>query len=296
VLRRVLRSIGLACTGLLACGPTSETTPRAASIEPFVGERNGPLRIVTLSPQASGFVAAIGAQHLLVGVDAESQRHLPALAELPTVAWADAADLDPDLVLVPAAPAAGDPVAARLRNLGARWIEFAPHSLEEVWELSRSVGAELVGAAEALRFETEMARPLAKIGGASFGQPRPRVVAVVGLDPLELAGGHSFETDLIEIAGGSSLTHGGSEPRLRVTLDELAQYGADLVLVVSASELAPSEQQAAHDRLPPGVRLAFFPLDRDSFWLRDPTEQAQQLRAVIEPLSRELAERRGSEP
>lgn len=274
-----------------ACGPPADPPSRAASIEPVVAEAASPRRVVALSPQASGFVVAIGARHALVGVD-EASRRLPALAELPLLTWEDVADLDPDLVLVPAAPQAGDPVAERLRAQGARWVEFAPHSLEDVFELCRTVGALLVGAAEALRFETQMARPLAAIGGSSFGQPRPRVVAVVGLDPLELAGGHSFETDLIEIAGGSSLTHGGSEPRLAVSLDELARYGADLVLVVSPSEMAPAERRAARDRLPPGARIEFFPLDRDFFWLRDPTEQAARLRAVIEPLSRELAARR----
>ncbi|HVH19008.1 MAG TPA: hypothetical protein VNF72_11965, partial [Myxococcota bacterium] len=224
-------------------------------------------------------------------IDAASRR-LPALAELPVVTWEDAADLEPDLVLVAVAPAADDPVAERLRAQGARWVEFAPHSLEDVFDLCRTAGAELVGAAEALRFETKLARPLALIGGASFGQPRPRVLAVVGLDPLELAGGHSYETDLIEIAGGSSLTHGGSEPRLAVRPDEITRYGADLVLVVSPAEMTPAEQRAARDRLPPGARLEFFPLDREIFWLRDPTEQAARLRAVIEPLSRELAARR----
>ena len=281
----------MACVWICSCGPGADPTQSAASIELPAGGTPGPRRVVALSPQASGFVVAIGAQHLLVGVDADSRR-LPALAELPVVTWEDVADLDPDLVLVPAPPAAGDPVAERLRAQGARWVEFAPHSLEDVFELCRTVGALLVGAAEALRFETEMARPLAAIGGASFGQPRPRVLAVVGLDPLEIAGGHSFETDLIEIAGGSSLTHGGSEPRLTASLDEITRYGADLVLVVTPAEITPAEQHAARDRLPPGARVEFFPLDREVFWLRDPTQQAAQLRAVIEPLSHELAARR----
>ena len=281
----------MACVWICSCGPGADPTPRAASIELPAGETPGPRRVVALSPQASGFVAAIGARHVLVGVD-EASRRDATLAELPVVTWEGVADLDPDLVLVSAAPAAGDPVVERLRAQGARWVEFAPHSLEDVFELCRTVGALLVGAAEALRFETEMARPLASIGGASFGQPRPRVLAVVELDPLELAGGHSFETDLIEIAGGSSLTHGGSEPRLTASLDEITRYGADLVLVVTPAEMTPAEQRAARDRLPPGARVEFFPLDREVFWLRDPTQQAAQLRAVIEPLSRERAARR----
>jgi len=201
---------------VLACGPAADREPRSPARElPLRAEASGPRRIVALSPQASRWVVAIGAGRRLVGVDAASSR-LPALAEIPAVQWEEAADLGPDLVLVPVPPPAGDPAAERLHAQGGRWIEFAPHSLEDVFDLTRRVGAEIVGAAEALRFETQVARPLALIGGSSFGRARPRVLAVTALDPLALAGGHSFETDLIEIAGGSSLTHGGSEPRLTV--------------------------------------------------------------------------------
>jgi ABC-type Fe3+-hydroxamate transport system substrate-binding protein len=271
-----------------ACGDASE--PGSHSAAPLA-DTPAPRRVVALSPIASQWVAAIGAGHLLVGVD-EASRQVPALAAIPVATWDDAADLAPDLVLVPAPPPPGDPAAERLLARGARWAEFAPHSLEDVFELGRTVGVELVGAAEALRYETQVARPLALIGGSSFGQPRPRVLAVVGLDPLELAGGHSFETDLIEIAGGSSLTHGGSEPRLAVSSEQLTAYGADLVLVVAPAEPTDAEQRAARDRLPPAARIEFFVLDRDFFWLREPTKEARHLRAVIEPLSRELAARR----
>jgi ABC-type Fe3+-hydroxamate transport system substrate-binding protein len=143
-----------------------------------------------------------------------------------------------------------------LRAAGAELVEFAPHDLEDVFELCRRVGGQLVGTANALRFETELARPLAQIGGSSFGLARPRVIAVVGLDPLELAGGHSFETDLIEIAGGRSLTHGGDEPRLALRSEQLAEYAPDLILVVvSPVELTPAEQRAAHDALPGDARV-----------------------------------------
>lgn len=247
--------------------------------------------MVALSPVASQFVLAIGAEHRLVGADAESVRS-PELAGLPAVDLAGAVSLSPDLVLVSRVPDEADPAAMALRAAGAELVEFAPHDLEDVFELCRRVGGQLVGTANALRFETDLARPLAQIGGSSFGLARPRVLALVGLDPLELAGGHSFETDLIEIAGGRSLTHGGDEPRLALRSEQLAEYAPDLILVVSPIELTPAEQRAAHDVLPGDARVEFFPLDTEQFWLREPLEPAQRLRAVIEPLSRELEARR----
>jgi ABC-type Fe3+-hydroxamate transport system substrate-binding protein len=246
--------------------------------------------VVSLSPVASRFVLALGAGHLLLGVDADSAA-IPGLAELPVVDLAGAASLAPDLVLVPAMPAAGDPAARELWGSGAQIAEFLPHSLEDVAALCRTVGAQIAGAARAHQFDVDLGRPLALVGGASSGQARPRVLAVTRLDPPELAGGHSFETDLVEIAGGRSATHDLDEPRLAIPPERWAEFAPDLLLVVGAGEPTPSERLRAERALPAGYRVAFFAFDRDFFWLGDAAADASRLRALIEPLARELGER-----
>ena len=281
--RQRLRSVSLACIAWLACREPDATPVQApAELDPPAAER-----VVSLSPLASRFALAIGGAHRLVGVDADSAASLPDLAGLPVVDLAGSTSLSPDLVLLRARPAAGDPVGLALLSQGAELVEFEPHDLEDVFDLCRRVGGRLVGSANALRFETDLARPLAQIGGDSFGLARPRVIALVGFDPLELAGGHSFETDLIEIAGGSSLTHGGSEPRLGLTASQLIHYAPDLILAVSSQPWTPDAQRAARAQLPDAARVEFFAFAKD-FWLDAPAEVAQRLRAVIEPLSREL--------
>jgi ABC-type Fe3+-hydroxamate transport system substrate-binding protein len=207
---------------------------------------------------------------------------------LPVVDASGAASLAPDLVLLSEGAALDAPLQQALQVQGAELVEFAPHDLQDVADLCRRVGARLVGAANALRFETDLGRPLAEIGGASSGMPRPRVLAVVGFDPLQLAGGHSFETDLIEIAGGSSVTHAGSEPRLEAAADQIAAYAPDLILAVRARAWTPAEQDAARAQLPRTARIEFFAFAPD-FWLEEPVEVARRLRAVLEPLARELA-------
>lgn len=270
------------CAGLFACDPGAE--PVATPADPGPREAR---RVVSLAPVASRFVLALGAAQRLVGIDAESAR-IPELAGLPVVDLSGAAALLPDLALVPGDLDPADPRLLALRESGAEVTEFAPHDLEEVFALSRSAGAALVGTAAALRFETDLGRPLAEIGGSSFGMPRPRVLAVVGLDPLELAGGHSFETDLIEIAGGRSVTHGGDDTRLALRADQLDALAPDLVLVVTPRPATAAQRDAARAALPRGLRLEFVELDPERFWLDAPVEAAQRLRAVIEPLSREI--------
>jgi ABC-type Fe3+-hydroxamate transport system substrate-binding protein len=281
--RDALLGLGALALLLAAC---ERETPAA----PAPGERAPALnRVVSLSPLATRFVLAIGARSRLVAADAVSAK-LPELAGLPAVDLRGAADLSPDLVLVPETPEPGDPATLALHRLGARIAEFAPHDLEDALALVRGVGAELVGAAQAGRFEADFSRPLAQIGGESHGQPRPRVVAVVSAAPLVIAGGHSFETDLIEIAGGTSVTHPGEEPRLAIGADRWRELAPDLVLVIGAPPASPRDEQALRNALPPGTEVAFFAFD-SSFWLDASAEPARRLRAVIEPLSARLAQR-----
>jgi iron complex transport system substrate-binding protein len=287
----------------LACGPTTEPgNQRATDTESAGGTAREPASgpaadraaeraprdtTVSLSPLATRFVLALGAEHLLLGVDSESA-HLPGLGDLPVVGLEGAADLAPDLVLLPGPPDPRDPTVQGLRADGVALVPFVPHDMEDVFELVREVGTRLAGAAEASGFEARIGRPLAMVGGSSFGQARPRVLALVQLDPLVAAGGHSFETDLIEVAGGSSITHGGEEPRLELGFDELLALRPDLLLVVSPEEATPARRRAALERLPSELRIGFYSMGPEDFWLGDPAEAARRLRALIEPIAREM--------
>jgi ABC-type Fe3+-hydroxamate transport system substrate-binding protein len=267
-------------SSLLACGEAAENERVPASITP-------PVRAVSLAPVGSELLIALGAGAALVGVDSESGR-LADLGALPVVGLEEVAALHPDLVLVPRLGSADAAIADRLRFRGSDVIEVAPHDFDDAFALLRDMGARLAAAARARRVENEIGRELARISGASFGRPRPRIAALLGVAPLELAGGHSFATDLIEIAGGSSVTHGGEERLVRMSAEELVAAGPDLVLVILATELPVDEREAVRAALPDGLRVGFFAFDADRFWVRDAVGTAARLRAVVEPLSLEL--------
>jgi hypothetical protein len=92
---------------------------------------------------------------------------------------------------------------------------------------------------------------------------------VTRLEPLELAGGHSFETDLVEVAGGESITHGGEEVRIAPGLTDLQTAGPDLVIVATARALSRSERAQASALLSRWP-VAFATVDPDALWLGDP--------------------------
>lgn len=237
------------------------------------------IRLVSLSPLATRFVIEIGARRHLVGVDSES-RSLPGLDDLPVANLGNLDDLRPTLVLVAEIPANG--AAARdLKPDGIRMVEFAPHDMEEVFELCRGLGSELVGVASANSYERRISRPVAMVAGRSPPTGRPRVVAVVGFDPLMLADGHSFETDLIENAGGSSITHELEGTTLEITSARLHELAPDLVLVTSDRPATASDMARARSVIPDGLQIAFFDFDREAFWLREPVKDTERLRSLF---------------
>ena len=260
----------------MACGTESEPeTTAALPVSPPVRAS-----VVSLSPSASRFVIALGGRDLLVGVDLQSSA-LPGLEALPVVNLETAGRLGAELVLVPRQDAHDDAAAPRAVPTQTEYVDFAPHDLEEVVDLARTLGERLVGRAQAVRFERELLRPLAAVGAASFGQERPRIAAVLGLEPPELAGGHSFATDLIEIAGGTSVTHGGEESSFAVGEADWARLAPDLIVVVSSQPMSEEERSRARAILPAAYPLIFFSFDPDTFWLEEPADTARQLRKLL---------------
>jgi ABC-type hemin transport system substrate-binding protein len=266
-----------------ACGDPEGRPPRAEGAPASVG-----LRVVSLHPAATAFVLELGAGGTLIAVDRESAR-LSGLGPLPTVTLAGAPELRPDLVLVPGLGRDDSAAVARLRALGGEVLEVAPRDYDEVFALCRGLGARLAGAARAAAFESRLGRELGALAAESHGQRRPRVAAVLGLEPLELAPAHSFATDLIELAGGTSTAHDHVQPLRAATLAQLATASPDLVLVVSPQALAEPAREAARTALAGVAPVAFFALDPQRFWVRDGGDAVRRLRALIESHSGPLA-------
>ena len=273
-----------------AVGSSAGGSVALSSLETFGSRESGELRrVVSWSPAASRFVRALGAESLLVGLDPASAQAL-GRHDLERAARPDELiPLAPDLLLIAGTGtgATGRAIEELIEAAGISVVVFEPHDLDDLMTLIREVGARLVGRAAAARFERELSRPLAEIGGASFGAVRPRVAPIVGIDPLELAGGHSFETDLIEIAGGSSITHGSDETRVRLGpssgggLPGAAGGPPDLFVYFAPREPSADEYDRLGALLPADVPLVFFPVEHDRFWLAAPAEGVLRLRRLI---------------
>ncbi len=215
-----------------------------------------PGRIVSLVPNATEILFALGAGERVVGVSHEcdfppAARALPQLTRSALAAGLGAAEVDaavsaqlasgtslyrlddallaelaPDLLftqeLCPVCAVSREQVddAVRPMTRCPEVVSLDPHTLADVFADIARVGALLAlgEAAEVLR--DDLARRLDAVARAVAGRPRPRVAALEWLDPL-FAGGH-WVPEMIAAAGGLDCLALPGDPSRRLDWNELA--------------------------------------------------------------------------
>lgn len=259
-----LRWLALAALGIAAC------------------RADVPLRVISLTPAASELVLELGAGEDLIGVDADSHRD-SRFSAFPEVTLEAALRSDVDLVIGAAgsatalAPAVGAAREAPLPSL----IELDPHGFEEAFGAAAAIGAALGREAAALRWARELRLELAKISASSLHQPRPRIAVLVNLDPPVLAGGHSFLTELVEIAGAENLTHGTEEREIPTALPALVAAAPALVLIASAEARGAELERALPEARIGQLRFEAWPIEATRFWVKGALPAARALRARV---------------
>lgn len=263
---RVPARLGLLVLLVFGCGEPGETVrPRA----------------VSLSPAGSRALLVLGASEAVVAVDERSRALIP-FAALPL------ADIDsleahrPSLALLPPEPPAVALRLEALRRSGIRIVEIAPHSFDEAVAIYRSLTAALELDDAVLAPIRARADALAWMSVEALGRPRPLVAPLVSVDPLVLAGGHSFVSNLLETVGADTVTHATEETRLRTSVAALAETAADWILVATPLPLDAEARERLENLLSPFARLVFLPIDPDELWLGDPVPVARALRAALE--------------
>jgi len=223
-------------------------------------------RIVSLVPNATEILFALGAGDQVVGVSHEcdfpaAARELPrltssALAVDLAAAQIDAAvsaqlasgaslyrlddallaELAPDFLftqdLCPVCAVSREQVDAAVRPLPRcpELVALDPHTLADVFADIARVGRLLDRAAAAERLQADLERRLARVALAVKGRERPRVAALEWLDPL-FAGGH-WVPEMIAAAGGSDCLASPGEPSRRITWDDLAALDPDVIVAM----------------------------------------------------------------
>lgn len=185
-----------------------------------------PSRVITLSPNLTEIVYALGAGDRIVA-NTSFCDYPPEAASKPHVGDTQRPDLEriialkPDLVLVSTASQLQS-IFERLAALDIPVYVSTPNDLEGIFASIERIG-EALGEPEAGRTLAASLRDRAgAVTKAVAGRPAPKVFVVVGDEPLFTAGKGTFVDDLVRRAGGVSIS--GDEAT------EWPQYSAEAVI------------------------------------------------------------------
>jgi iron complex transport system substrate-binding protein len=212
-----------------------------------------PARIVSLVPSVTELVYALGGQDRLVG-RTDFCDYPPAALGKPSVGGMVSPSLEaivtlrPDLVVV-TAEGNREETFAQLRRLGFPTYAVAVHRMAEVMDLVARVGA-LVGRPQAvLPLVTQMDERIARVRALVKPYRAPRVLYVVWPEPLIVPGRHALVNELIEIAGGRSVTASDGDAYPRLSLEAAVAAAPEVVLLASYGAGAAAGGQEKWERL-----------------------------------------------
>ncbi len=224
------------------------------------------MRIVSLVPNGTEILFALGAGDLVVGVSHECDypaeaRTRPILTgsaldagmsaaevdaavsaqvgsglSLYTLDEARIAELAPDVIvtqqLCPVCAVSTEQVDGAVRPLPRcpDLVSLDPRTIGEVFADIRRVG-EVTGRADAAEaLLADLDRRLAAVRAKAAGRPRPRVLALEWLDP-PFAGGH-WVPEMIALAGGTDVFGEPGGHSARLTWDQVAAADPDVIVAM----------------------------------------------------------------
>jgi len=245
-----------------------------------------PPRIISLVPNGTEILFALGAGEQVVGVSHECDypaeaRTRPILTgsaltpgmsaaevdaavsaqvgsglSLYTLDEARIADLAPDLIvtqqLCPVCAVSTEQVDGAVRPLPRcpELISLDPQTIGQVFADIRRVGEVTGKAAEAGALLASLEERLARVRAAVAGKPRPRVLALEWLDP-PFAGGH-WVPEMIETAGGIDVIAQPGGHSERLTWERVVAADPDVIVVMPCGfdEAGAGEQIRTVEDLP----------------------------------------------
>jgi iron complex transport system substrate-binding protein len=211
-----------------------------------------PARIVSLVPSVTEIVFSLGAQDRLVGRTdfcdyPLAVRTKPSVGGMVNPNLETLVALKPDLV-IGTDEGNREETFRQLERLRIPTYLVHANRIAETVDLIARVG-ELTGhQADAPRLTGEMLRRVEAVRRAVAPFPRPRVLYVLWPDPLIVPGRASMLTELIEIAGGVSITAGDSDAYPRLSLEVAVTRAPEVIILADHSTGASTAGRAAPEK------------------------------------------------
>jgi iron complex transport system substrate-binding protein len=229
--------LALAVAAAAACGPRH--APPA----------EGKLRIVSLAPNVTEILFALGLGDHIIGVT-DACDYPPAVKLIPPVSGFGTPNaenllaLKPDLII--SSGLEKPELLGILQQAGIRLVNVQPHGFmadfPELFDAIRAIGEATGRTAEARALVDQMQAELDAVAAhvaAIKESRRPRVFVEIEESPLMTAGRGSFLDDLIARAGGRNVAHEIKTAFPRINPEQVVAWNPDVILVAHGN--APGE-------------------------------------------------------
>jgi iron complex transport system substrate-binding protein len=229
----------LAAAVLLAALTVSALTAAAVQVTDGTGRTLSlpapPRRIVSLVPGVTEMLYAIGAEDRLVG-RTDFCDYPPSARRKPSVGGTVSPNLEalialkPDLVVATSA-GNSDETRRQLERLRVPLYLVDPHGLSDVFRTLTRLGALADREARAAEVVAVLEGRVRAVAARVAARPRPRVLYVVWPEPLIVPGRGAAVTELIELAGGASVSADGPEGYPRYSVEAAVARGPEVIIL-----------------------------------------------------------------
>jgi iron complex transport system substrate-binding protein len=204
-----------------------------------------PHRVICLIPSVVDVVYSLGAGADVVAIGDFTKYPKEALQKpsigLPLNPSIEAiVALRPDLVL-----GSGDlnvlESADSLQRLGIPVFMADPHGIEGIYASIISIGKALNRDAEAAALVARLRARLAAVKSSVADKPKLRVFMAIWYDPVMTIGRKAFIGEIIEAAGGRSVTDDIAQEWPEISLESIVSRQPDAILFIKGSKLTAQE-------------------------------------------------------
>jgi iron complex transport system substrate-binding protein len=206
-----------------------------------------PSRIVSMAPNLTEILFALGLDARIVGVTQDSD-YPPAALDKPRVGTFWQPNIEaiiaskPDLVVTLAFEQQKE-LARRLQRIGYKCLTVNIEKIEDFFQAVAALGAATAADQQAQELSRRIKTQIHRFQEATAGLPRVKVLWVVQREPLRIAPRDTFINEMIELAGG--------ENAVGPSLHNYPPIGAEQVIAVAPEAIIepvmvpgpPKEQQ-----------------------------------------------------
>lgn len=213
--------------------------PVALSFLDGVEPRGGVARVVSLAPNLTEIVFALGAGERLVGVTRyddfpEEVKNIPRVGGFIDPSIEAIAALRPDLVLCVRSPGGRERLSV-LPRLGIPVAVLPDGGLDDLYQNIRTLGELLSRRASSIVLDAMLRLRVARVESRARGHAPLRTLLVYGHRPLVVAGGASFPGELLRFAGGENVLSAEGPAFPAVPLEAIISFAPEVIIDASGS-------------------------------------------------------------